>query len=56
MGDGFLIEFASVVDAVRCAVAMQRSLISGNSNLPKDKRIEFRIGFAQCSTPDTALI
>jgi adenylate cyclase len=44
MGDGFLIEFASVVDAVRCAIAIQRGLVSCNSNLPQDRRIEFRIG------------
>ncbi len=44
MGDGMLAEFASVVDAVRAAVETQRSLATYNSGLPKDKRIEFRVG------------
>jgi adenylate cyclase len=44
MGDGLLIEFASVVDAVRCAIAIQRRLASRNGNLLPDQRIEFRVG------------
>jgi adenylate cyclase len=43
-GDGFLIEFASIVDAVRCAVAIQRSMAERNAPVPHDKRIEFRVG------------
>src|SRR5215831_9539338 len=43
-GDGLLIEFASVVDAVRCAVEVQRGMAERNAEVPPDKRIEFRIG------------
>ena len=43
-GDGMLVEFVSVVDAVRCAVDIQRGMAERNSGLPADKRIEFRIG------------
>jgi class 3 adenylate cyclase/pimeloyl-ACP methyl ester carboxylesterase len=43
-GDGALVEFASVVDAVGCAVAIQRGMISRNVNLAEDVRIVFRIG------------
>src|SRR5215212_4962784 len=43
-GDGALVEFASVVDAVRCADEIQRSLAEQNTDVPQDKRIEFRIG------------
>ena len=43
-GDGALVEFASVVDAVGCAVAIQRGMISRNVNLAKDVRIVFRLG------------
>jgi TolB-like protein/class 3 adenylate cyclase/Flp pilus assembly protein TadD len=43
-GDGFLAEFASVVDAVRCAVEVQRGMVECNAMTPEDKRIEFRIG------------
>ena len=43
-GDGFLAEFASVVDAVRCAVEVQRELAERNTYIPSEKRIEFRIG------------
>ncbi len=43
-GDGLLAEFSSVVDAVRCAVEIQRSMIDRNANIPEDKRIHFRIG------------
>ena len=43
-GDGALVEFASVVDAVGCAVAIQRSMVSRNASLSEDKRIVFRIG------------
>ena len=43
-GDGALVEFASVVDAVRCADKIQRSVSEQNTDVPQDKRIEFRIG------------
>jgi adenylate cyclase len=43
-GDGMLVEFVSVVDAVRCAVDIQRGMAERNSDLPADKRIEFRVG------------
>ena len=43
-GDGMLAEFSSVVDAVRCAVDVQRGMAERNTEEPKDKRIEFRIG------------
>jgi class 3 adenylate cyclase/pimeloyl-ACP methyl ester carboxylesterase len=43
-GDGALIEFASVVDAVACAVAIQRGMMSRNADVPEEKRIVFRIG------------
>ena len=43
-GDGILVEFASVVDAVRCAVDTQREMALRNSEVPADQRIEFRIG------------
>jgi adenylate cyclase len=43
-GDGVLVEFASVVDAVRCANEIQRGVAEQNSDVPHDKRIEFRIG------------
>src|SRR5262249_52832809 len=44
IGDGILAEFASVIDAVRCAVEVQRSMAEHNANAPQDKRIEFRVG------------
>jgi len=43
-GDGALIEFASVVDAVRCAIDVQRGMAERNTGVPSDERIEFRIG------------
>jgi len=43
-GDGLLIEFASVVDAVRCAVEVQQGMTERNTEVPEEKRIEFRIG------------
>jgi TolB-like protein/class 3 adenylate cyclase len=43
-GDGMLVEFSSVVDAVRCAVEIQRGMAERNAGVPADKRIEFRIG------------
>jgi TolB-like protein/class 3 adenylate cyclase len=43
-GDGSIIEFRSVVDAVRCAVEVQTAMIERNAGVPPDKRIEFRVG------------
>jgi len=43
-GDGMLVEFASAVDAARCAVEVQRGMAGQNSDVPQDLRIEFRIG------------
>ena len=43
-GDGLLIEFGSVVDALRCAVEVQREMTGRNTGVPPDSRIEFRIG------------
>ena len=43
-GDGSIIEFRSVVDAVRCAIEVQNGLIERNAGVPEDRRIEFRIG------------
>ena len=44
MGDGMLAEFGSVVDAVECAVSLQRGLAERNANVPDDQRIQVRIG------------
>src|SRR6516164_3477169 len=46
-GDGLLVEFASVVDALRCAAELQAALTVSNAPLPPDRRIEFRIGIHQ---------
>jgi adenylate cyclase len=43
-GDGLLIEFVSVVDAVRCAVEVQREMARRNADMSSDRRIEFRMG------------
>ena len=43
-GDGFIVEFRSVVDAVRCAVEIQRAMVERNAGAPVDRRIEFRMG------------
>ena len=39
-GDGMLVEFASVVDAVRCAADIQRGMVERNAKIPKEKRID----------------
>ena len=44
MGDGFLVEFGSVVDAVSCAVAMQRRIVERNADEPQTRRLVFRMG------------
>jgi class 3 adenylate cyclase/pimeloyl-ACP methyl ester carboxylesterase len=43
-GDGMLVEFASIVDAVACAVSIQRAMIVRNEPVPADRRVVFRIG------------
>jgi len=43
-GDGALVEFASTVDAVRCAIDIQRGMTARNADRPPNKKIEFRIG------------
>ena len=43
-GDGVLVEFRSVVDAVRCAIEVQNGMVERNAGVPQDRRIEFRIG------------
>jgi class 3 adenylate cyclase/pimeloyl-ACP methyl ester carboxylesterase len=43
-GDGALVEFASAVDAVRCALEIQQAMIERNADIPDDRRIDFRIG------------
>ena len=43
-GDGMLVEFVSVVDAVRCAVDIQRNMVERNAEVPTERRIQFRVG------------
>ena len=43
-GDGALVEFASAVDAVRCAIEVQQAMAAQNGSVPQETRIEFRIG------------
>jgi adenylate cyclase len=43
-GDGSIIEFRSVVDAVRCAIEVQSGMVERNAGLPPERRIEFRVG------------
>ena len=43
-GDNVLAEFASVVDAVQCGVAIQKELRARNTDLPENRRMQFRIG------------
>ncbi len=45
-GDGALIEFRSVVDAVRCALEVQNGMAERNAGLPQERRIDFRIGLS----------
>jgi len=44
LGDNLLAEFASVVDAVQCAVAVQKDISARNTDLPENKKMQFRIG------------
>ena len=43
-GDGALVEFRSVVDAMRCAIEIQNGMVERNAGVPNDRQIEFRIG------------
>src|SRR5215472_9445495 len=43
-GDGSIVEFRSVVDAVRCAIEVQNGMVERNAGVPPERRIEFRIG------------
>jgi adenylate cyclase len=43
-GDGVLVEFRSVTDAVRCATEVQNAMVERNAGVPEERRIEFRIG------------
>jgi adenylate cyclase len=43
-GDGMLVEFASILEAVSCAVEVQHAMVKRNQAVPQEKRIEFRIG------------
>ena len=43
-GDGLIVEFRSVVDAVRCAIEVQNGMVERNAGLPPERRIEFRVG------------
>jgi adenylate cyclase len=49
-GDGLLVEFSSVVDAVRCAVEVQQTMAEGNAGIAAEERIEFRIGIRSRSS------
>src|SRR6516225_4190228 len=57
MGDGLLVEFNSVVDAVRCAIKMQNEMPDHTAEMPEDRRIQFRVAIAMGDVvPDGALI
>ena len=43
-GDGSIVEFRSVVDAVRCAIEVQNGMVERNAGVPPERRIEFRVG------------
>src|SRR5215831_4509690 len=43
-GDGSIVEFRSVVDAVRCAIEVQNAIVERNAGVPENRRIEFRLG------------
>jgi len=49
MGDGVLVEFASAVNAVQCAVELQEAMASANEGLPQDSRILLRVGISETS-------
>ena len=54
-GDGFVIEFRSVVDAVRCAIEVQNGMAERNTELPPERRIEFRVGSGSRTAEGTGL-
>ena len=54
-GDGLLVEFASVVDAVRCAVEVQQEMAERNVGVPEEQRIQFRIGILSRGQADHPL-
>src|SRR6266550_4381157 len=49
-GDGILIEYPSAVEAVDCAVAVQRTMAERNAEMPVDQRIEFRVGVPRATS------
>jgi adenylate cyclase len=49
-GDGMLVEFGSVLDAVRCAVEVQLGMVERNADVPREERIGFRVGIHQGDT------
>ena len=44
MGDGFLVEFGSVINAEKCALEIQRGMLQRNVSVPEDRQFKFRIG------------
>ena len=52
-GDGMLVEFASAVDAVRCAIEVQHCMTAHSLDVPQEKRIEFRIGIHVATSSST---
>ena len=52
-GDGLLAEFSSVVDAVRCAVEVQRGMSDREPEVPEERRISFRIGIIRTCRPSS---
>ena len=54
-GDGVLAEFASVVDAVRCAGEIQRAMTDRDLDLAEERRLRFRIGVTRCTKPRISL-
>jgi len=53
-GDGLLVEFGSVVDAVRCATEIQHGLLDRNREMPEERRIRFRIGATSATSSSMA--
>jgi adenylate cyclase len=55
-GDGLLLEFASVVDAVRCVGEIQAAMAARNVDMPAERRIEFRVGGTSATSSSTVTI